>query len=339
MRVLARCGAVWACVALSVACGTSSPGLTQLQTIDLANLSGVSGGEEIIAVQWIPFSGGQTLQVYRQDKTNPDRLLLAASLPLSGGYAIAKDVGVSPDWIVVGMTLVALSPSPTVVGQLNLGTDPATAFAIVADHAIARGTFLFVATGSILRLYSLADPAHPALISSFDVSAPVRAVAAVPAGFVAFADERVAGVSNPAQPVWNTRLDARLPFARKAVSSGAQVVIAGQGHIAGRSQVARVDATDPANASIVLSADDLPVEMIDFAWDGSTTYLLFGPGTTTPGYNSSPMLLLQENAGQLRSEGTSQVWPVYGGDRPTMVHAWNGHLYRAEIGMHVYRLP
>jgi hypothetical protein len=147
------------------------------------------------------------------------------------------------------------------------------------------------------------------------------------------------GLASPDQPVWKAKTDPGLPFSRKAVSAGAQVVVGGLGHVAGRSQVAKVDATDPGNPTVLLNADDLPVQFIDFAWDGSTTYLLFGPGTVTPGYNNSPMLLLHEDHGQMRNLGTSQVWPVYGGDRPTVVHAWNGRLYRAEIGLHVYRLP
>jgi hypothetical protein len=199
---------------------------------------------------------------------------------------------------------------------------------------------MFVASGAKLRLYSLADAAHPALTSSFDAPGPIRAVAAVPAGFLAFGDGIMVGLSNPGRPVWMPKSDPVLPFARKAISAGAQVVVAGQGHVAGRSQIAKLDATDPANASLLLSADDLAVEYTDFAWDGSTTYSVFGPGTTSPGFNTSPLLLLREDRGQLRNLGTLQVWPMYGGgERASLVHAWSGRLYRAEIGMKAYRLP
>jgi hypothetical protein len=342
MSVAARCGLALACFALSVACGSSSNGLVALQTIELPNLDGVAGYQDIVVAHWIPFTGGDTLQVYRQDPANPDRLLVNGSVSLTGGSASARDIGVTADWAVVtsGPTsLVSLSPSPSLIGQVFLGATATSNFPITVDRAVAHGAFLFVASGATLRLYSLADPAHPAPSASFDAAGSIRAVAAVPAGFVAFGDGFMVGLSNPAQPVWTPKSTAQLPFARKAIAAGARVAVAGQGHIAGRSQIAKIDATDPANPSVLLSADDLPLEFVDFAWDGSTSYSVFGPGTTTPNYNTSPLLLLHEDQAQLRSLGMSQAWPVYSGDRASMAYAWNGRLYRVEIGMKLYRLP
>jgi hypothetical protein len=342
MWFVARCGLVLTWLALAAGCGSNSPGLAPLQTIDLPNLSGVAGYQDVVVAQWIPFSGGDKLQIYRQDAADPDRLLLTASVDLGGGSSFARDIGVTADWVVAtsnGPRLVALSPTPSFVGSVFVGDTPTSNFPITVDRAIARGAFLFVASGATLRLYSLADPAHPMPTSSFDATGPIHAVAAVPAGFLAFGDGFLVGLSTPAQPVWTSKASAQLPFSSKAIAAGTQVVVAGQGHVAGRSQIARVDATDPTNPSVLLSADDLPVQFTDFAWDGSTLYSLFGPGTTTPGYNTSPLLLLREDHGQLRSLGTSQIWPVYGGERASMAYAWNGRLYRAEIGMKAYRLP
>jgi hypothetical protein len=97
MSVATRCGLALACFALSVACGSNSNGLVALQTIELPNLDGVAGFQDIVVAHWIPFTGGETLQVYRQDPANPDRLLVNGSVSLTGGLANARDIGVTAD--------------------------------------------------------------------------------------------------------------------------------------------------------------------------------------------------------------------------------------------------
>jgi hypothetical protein len=342
MRVVAPGGLLFVSLTLAAGCGSNSKStaLAPLQTVDMPNLRAVSGSEDVVATYWAPAQADSrdTLQVLRQDPANADRLLLSASVPLQPGFAVPRDVAITSDWAVVtvpAVVLVKLSPTPALVGTVDLGADAAN-IPITPDRAVAHSGFLFVAAGAKLRVYSLVDPAHPALTASFDAPGPVHAVAAVPAGFLAFGDGMMVALSNPSNPAWSTKSDVALPFARKAITAGAQIVVAGQGHVAGRSQIARLDATDPANASILLSADDLPVEYADSAWDGSTTYCVFGPGTTTAGFNTSPLLLLHEESGKLREADTLQVWPVYGGG---LNHAWKGHLYRAELALKAYRLP
>jgi hypothetical protein len=235
--------------------------------------------------------------------------------------------------------LVSLSPAPTFVANVSLYAPPTSNFPITVDAAAARGAFLFVASGPTLRIYSLADPMHPTVTASFDAPAPIRTVTSVPNGFLAFGDALMVGIANPAQPLWNVKSDATLPFAHKAVTSGTQVAVAGAGHIAGRSQIARIDASNPADPVVVLSVDDLPVQFVDFAWDGSSRYVVFGQGTTSPNVNTSPMLFAREEGGNLRDSSTSRVWPMYDTGHGSNVHAWNDHLYRTEIGVKAYRLP
>ena len=326
------------CSMVAVGCGSGSD-VVQIDRLERPNLWAVGGGADLVAAQWYTYQGTATVDIFRQDASSPDRLLLVGSLPFTNGSSRVHDLAVTSDWLTVNwggtVYLVSLAAAPALAGAVSAAV-PAT-----LDRTVAKGAFLLTSENPVLRLYSLANPASPSLVSSYTPAVSMHAVAAVPGGFLAFGDGVFVTVSVAvgSGPVWAERTEPKLPFSRKAVAVQGQIAVAGPGHVAGRSQIAKYDTTDLAAPRLVLSVDDLPVEYNEFSWDGGDTYVVAGIGSSSPGLNTSTLLVLREAQGNLSQVARSNVAPVYAAGDASLLHAWNRRLYVSAGALFGYRLP
>jgi hypothetical protein len=309
----------------ALACGSSS--VAPIEILQLPNLMAVSGDQDIVVTASIPYSSNGQLDVYRQDPSQPDRLLHVASVPLAVGFNTG--LSVTPDWIFAQGLLVSLSAAPTVT--------PISIPAPLGEHAAAHGQYLLTSGGPSLALYSIADAKHPALLSSFTAAGPVKLTASLRDGFLAFRDGGYVALSNLAQPTWVDRSDPNAAFPRTVTVSGTQVAIGGPSVIAGLSAFVRYDASNPANLSAALVANNLAGEYSDSAWDGAGAYAVISQnGVTSP----SVVHVYREQTGTLievRSFATT-FGHVSANTGPSS-YAWNGRIYGSSgQGLTVYRL-